>query len=193
MNRIHRSIAALIALFDFTATSLTQGPEMPAPQKEHEWLKAFVGDWTSSMEASMGPDTPPMKCTGKETARMLGGFWLIADGQGDMLGTTFNHQMTLGYDAAKKKYIGTWVDSMAGHMWIYEGSVDATGKILTLEAEGPNFMAGGKMTKFRDVTEFKTPDHRIFTSSMLGEDGKWITFVRGDSHRKGKEPAKQAK
>jgi hypothetical protein len=42
----------------------------------------------------------------------------------------------------------------------------------------------GTLSKFRDVTEFKSADHRVFTSSMLGEDGKWMTMVKGSSTRK---------
>lgn len=45
-------------------------------------------------------------------------------------------------------------------------------------------MADGKLTKFRDAYEFRAPDQIIVTSSMLGEDGKWITFMSGESKRK---------
>jgi Protein of unknown function (DUF1579) len=184
---LRHSTAALAAvmLLIFPAVSRTQAPpEMPKPVKEHEWLKQFVGDWEMEGTCDMGPGAEPMKSKGTESARMMGGFWLIAEGKGEAMGMPFTHIMTLGYDVEKRKYIGTWVDSMLGHMWKYEGSVDATGKIITLEAEGPNFMAGGKMTKFRDVMEFKDKDHRVLTSSMLGEDGKWVTFMRGESRRK---------
>ncbi len=91
---------------------------------------------------------------------------------------------TIGYDAAKKKYVGTWVDSMTDFMWKYEGSVDKSGKILTLEAEGPNFASPGKLTKFQDIYEFKSADVIAITSKMLGDDGKWVTFMSGSANRK---------
>jgi len=62
-------------------------------------------------------------------------------------------------------------------------SFDAVAQKLTLEAEGPNFMADGKLTRFRDAYEFRTPDHIIVTSSLLGEDGRWTTFMTGDAKR----------
>jgi Protein of unknown function (DUF1579) len=72
---------------------------------------------------------------------------------------------------------------MMNHLWLYEGTVDDSGTKLILEAEGPNFMSDGKLTKFRDAYEFKTPDHIIVSSSMLGEDGKWTAFMTGESKR----------
>ena len=43
------------------------------PQNEHKWLEQLVGEWTTEMEGSAGPDQPPVKHTGTETVRSLVG------------------------------------------------------------------------------------------------------------------------
>lgn len=176
-------ISFAISLICSGATAQQQ-PEFPGPEKEHQWLHKFVGEWTTTSKASMGPDQPPMECSGTIESRMIGEFWIINEMQSNPQGMPMRGIQTIGYDAAKKKYVGTWVDSMMNHLWLYEGTVDESGNKLTLEAEGPNFMADGKLTKFRDAYEFKSPDQIIVSSSMLGEDGKWIPFMTGESMRK---------
>jgi hypothetical protein len=94
----------------------------------------------------------------------------------------FASVLTLGYDPQKQKYIGSWVDSMTSHMWKYEGTVNAAGNILTLDTEMP--CGPGKVSKFKEVTEFKSADHRLFTSTMQGEDGEWRVAVRVNYRRK---------
>ena len=168
-----------------SGTAIAQEPsEFPGPEKEHQWLKRFVGQWTTTSKASMGPDQPLIECNGTIESRMIGEFWVVNEMQSTSQGVAVKGLQTIGYDPAKKKYVGTWIDSMMNHMWIYEGTVDETGNKLTLEAEGPNLLADGKLNKFRDAYEFKTPDLMLVTSSMLNEDGEWITFMTGESRRK---------
>jgi hypothetical protein len=161
-----------------------EAPEFPQPQAEHEWLKQFVGEWETTAEASMGPGQPPMTCQGTMSSRMLGGFWMISESKIEVTGSPMTGVLTVGYDPQKKKYVGTWIDSMMNHLWRYEGALDETGKKLTLEAEGPNFMQAGKTARFRDAYEFKSADHIVTTASMEDEDGKWITFMTGEARRK---------
>jgi hypothetical protein len=160
-------------------------PQMPAPVKEHLWLQQFVGEWETEVEITMAPDQPPMKGKGTESTRALGGFWIIGEGKGEMEGMpgTMTSVLTLGYDPSSQKYTGTWVDSMTSHLWKYEGTVDPTGKILTLNTEGPCPMKPG-IVKFKEVTEIKDRDHRVFTSSMQGDDGKWTKMVTVNYRRK---------
>jgi hypothetical protein len=184
MYRTTKLLCAVIAVSLLCASASAQEqPEFPGPEKEHQWLKKFVGEWTTTSKASMGPEQPPMECSGTIESRMIGEFWVVNEMQSMPQGVPMRGVQTIGYDPARKKYVGTWVDSMMNHLWLYEGTVDEAGNKLTLEAEGPNFLADGRVTKFRDAYEFKTPDHIVITASMLGEDGKWITFMTGDSKR----------
>ncbi|KLU06771.1 hypothetical protein RISK_001085 [Rhodopirellula islandica] len=158
-------------------------PAMPKPTQEHQWLQQFSGVWTTKSESSMGPDQPPVQSEGKMTSRMLGGFWLTNTMEGDYAGTPMHGIQTIGFDETKQKYVGTWIDSVTSMMWHYEGQVDSTGKILTLEAEGPNFMSDGTATKFEDIYEFKSEKELSIQSRMLAEDGTWVTFVSGTATR----------
>jgi len=156
------------------------------PQAEHQWLQKLVGEWTTEMEAVMGPDKPPEKFVGTESVRSIGGLWTMGEGQGEMPGGgTALTIMTLGYDPARKRFVGTFIGSMMTHMWVYEGTLDGTGKLLTLDTDGPNFGAEGKMSKYKDVIEFVSDDHRTLTSHMQGDNGTWTQFMTAHYRRKG--------
>jgi hypothetical protein len=159
-------------------------PNLPAPQKEHEWLAQLVGEWDAEVEAVMDPSQPPIKSKGTETVRALGGFWVVAENKGDIGGLEFTGVLTLGYSPEKKQYVGTWVDSMSNYLWTYDGSVDATGKVLTLETEGPCPMKAGETSNFREVLEIKSKDHKLFTSSIQMDDGSWFTMLTINYRRK---------
>jgi len=158
-------------------------PEMPKPQSEHAWLEKFAGTWETEMQCSMGPDKEPMTSKGTETAKMLGGFWLIVENKAEIMGQPFKGVLTLGYDPTKKNFIGTWTDSMTSTLWNYTGTLNEAGDTLTLESEGPCPMQGGKICKFKEVMKLTGKDEKTFTSSMLGEDGKWTQMMSAKSKR----------
>lgn len=154
------------------------------PQEQHRWLQKLVGEWTSEMVASMGPDKPPETFRGIETVRTLGGLWVLLEGRGEMPGGgTALTIMTLGYDPPRQRYLGTFIGSMMTHLWVYEGQLDAAGKVLTLDTEGPSFSGNGKMAKYKDSIELVSDDHRILSSAVLGDDGKWTSFMTANYRR----------
>lgn len=172
-----------LSLVAATVLSAQEAPEFPKPQKEHEWLNQFVGEWDSMNKSAGTPGQPEMECKGTMSARMLGGFWVISESNADMMGTEINSIQTIGYDPEKKKYVGTWVDSAFNHLWQYEGTVDESGKKLSLEATGPNMVEPGKTAKYRDSYEFKSADE-ITVKSEMSVDGEWVTFMNGTMKRK---------
>jgi hypothetical protein len=154
------------------------------PQKEHQWLDRFMGEWITESECSMGPDQPSAKTKGTEVVRSLGGLWIVAEGEGDMPdGNPGQTLMTLGFDSQSDRYVGTFIGSMMTHLWVYNGSLDADGKILTLDTEGPNFTQNF-ITKYKDIIEFVSNDHRMMTSQILGDDGNWLQFMTAHYWRK---------
>jgi Protein of unknown function (DUF1579) len=154
------------------------------PQKEHQWLQKLVGEWTSEAEATMEPGKPPETFTGTESVRSIGGLWTLGEGRGEMPGGgTATTLMTLGYDPQKQRFVGTFIASMMTYLWVYDGALDAAGRVLTLDAEGPDMTGDGKMMKYRDVIELKSDDHRVLTSHVLGDDGKWRLFMTAHYRR----------
>ena len=166
---------------------MTAGPgqdgQPPKPQKEHEWLQQVVGEWDSEGDIPAQPGQPAMKTKGSESGRMVGGFWAMLENKGEIMGAPFTGILTLGYDPQGKKYVGTWIDSMSNYLWRYQGSVDASGKVLTLDTEGPSHGEPGKLAKYQESIEIKSKDHKVFTSKVK-KDGEWVTFLTVHYRRK---------
>jgi len=157
----------------------------PEPQAEHHWLQKLVGEWTCEGEATTEPGQDPVKFESTESVRSIGDLWIVAEGHGDMPGcgpaTTI---MTLGYDPQKERFVGTFIGSMMTHMWLYDGSLDAREKVLTLETEGPSMDGRGRMVKYKDVMEIRSDNHRVLSSHVLDEDGNWWQFMTAHYRRR---------
>jgi len=154
------------------------------PQKEHQWLHQLVGNWTIESECVMGPDQPPMKTTGTQTVRSLGGMWVLVEGEGEMPdGGKMQSIITLGFDPAKQRFVGSFIASCMAMLWVYDGKLDAAGKVLTLNADGPSFTDPTKTVKYHDIITIVSPDHYTLTSEALGEDGKWTQFMTAHHRR----------
>ncbi len=154
------------------------------PEKEHRWLQKLVGNWTYETDASSAPGMPASKVTGTERVRSIGEIWVQAEGQGEMPGVgPATSVMTLGYDPQNKRFVGTWIGSMMTHMWVYDGELDASERILRLNAEGPSMAGDGTIAKYQDVIEFKDNDRRTLTGHSLEPDGKWKPFMTVEYRR----------
>lgn len=155
------------------------------PQAEHAWLKQLLGDWTTTGECDMGPGQPASQTTGTEHVRALGDFFMVCEGKGEMPGSPDMGYMlmTLGYDIARKKFVGSWAGSMMPGMFFYEGQLDAEKKVLTLDTEGPSFKGDGTTAKYQDVITLHGPDERTLHSQTLQPDGSWKRFMTATYRR----------
>jgi hypothetical protein len=142
------------------------------PTAEHRWLAQMIGDWTSESECSTGPGEPPSKHEGSETVRAFSDLWVIADGVGD----GWQSKAILGYDPKQQAFVGNFVATMMAYQWVYRGTLDASRRVLTLSAEGPNW-TDGSMTTYHDIHEFLGPDERTLRSEYRDANGKWVEFL----------------
>ncbi len=180
-------LAAALAVFGVETMAVGQEmPEMPKPQKEHQWLAPLAGDWEAEIECQMGPGQPPMQAKATQSSTILGDRWLVATSEGEMMGEPMTSVLTLGFDPAKESYVGTFYCSCGNELWTYAGQVSDDGKKLALDTEGPNMMTPGTTSKYQETIEIKDKDHYVFTSSIEGLDGKMTKFMTAEYTRKKK-------
>jgi hypothetical protein len=161
-----------------------QQPPVAAPEAEHRWLQKLVGEWEYESEAQ-GPDGAPHHEHGTETVRSFGDLWITAEMEGGMAGGDGHHSvLTLGYDPQKARFVGTFISTSMALLWVYDGSLDAAKKILTLDCEGPSMSGDGSTAKYQDVLELVSDDERIFRSQTQEASGKWTEFMRMTYRRK---------
>ncbi len=171
-TRLISAVAVLLLGIGAAFASAPQEAMGPKPGKEHELLKQFEGNWDATSRFIMAPGQEPMVSKSKETARIIaGGLFLVFDIEGEMMGQKFTGHGTMGYDTQKKKYTGTWIDSMATGVFLVEGTVDETGKVFTEMMEGTDPQSGQPM-KMKMIHEVKDKDSRVLKFFMNGPDGK---------------------
>lgn len=159
--------------------------QMPKVEQleQHRWLRQLIGEWLCTM-GTPTPDGEPQK-PAVERVRALGDVWIQGETETDMPGMgRVVMQLTLGYDPQKKRFVGTWLGSMMTYLWVYDGELDAAGKTLTLNAEGPSMAGDGGMAKYQDLITIVSPDERTLTSRQRQPDGTWKQFMTATYKRK---------
>ena len=165
----------LLAAVCMTASVVAQIPT-PEVTKEHKLLKKDVGVWDAEMKIWMqGPDGEPMVSKGVERNRSVGDLWVISDYQGDLGDQTFRGHGQFGYDPIKKKFVGTWIDSMTPHISTMEGTYDEQSGEMTMIATGID-PATGEESKSKSVSKYPDDNTRIFTMFMKAPGGgdDWV-------------------
>jgi hypothetical protein len=149
---------------------------LPGPDGQHRWLARLVGEWDWVGRADLGGGQA-LENSGTDRFRAIGEYWVVGEGASVDGGVPFRSVLTLGFDPVSRRFVGTWIDSTSSHLWRYDGELDPAGNKLTLTSEGPSPTDPAARATFREVIEFKSPDHRVNTGSVLGPDGRWTEFL----------------
>ncbi len=167
------ALAAVTSLLA-AGTAAAQAPAMPMPKPgpEHKLFQMDAGSWDATVETFMAPGAPPAVSKGVEANTVgCGGLCLVSDFKGEMApGQPFHGHGVSAWDPAKKKYVGSWTDSMSSGLMVGESTYDAAKKTATGWMEGPD--RSGKVVKSRAVVEYKDADTRIFSMYQPGPGGK---------------------
>jgi hypothetical protein len=142
--------------------------QVASPGAGHKALEPLVGTWDAKITMWMAPGAPPEESTGtSENKWVLGGRFVEQRYEGNFMGQPFSGVGYTGYDNLKKKYVGTWMDTMGTTIMVSEGSADATGKALTMTSTVDDIMTG-KPTNIKNEIKIGDPDHHVM--EMWGPD-----------------------
>ena len=158
------------AVLGASASGMAQegdGLPIPKPTAEHKILAADEGTWDATIKSFLaGPDAEPTVSKGVEVNTVMpGGLWVLSTFRGDFGGVAFEGHGQFGYDPLKKKYVGSWIDSMSPSLSVLEGSYDAQTRTMTLVGDGVDPGTKAKYTQ-KMVTTSKDDDTRVFTLYM---------------------------
>lgn len=144
---------------------------------EHGWLHRLLGDWQYEMTCT-APDGTALHAAGRERVRALGGFWVVAEAEGEMPGGVQGRcLLSLGFDPDSARFRGSWVGSMTPVMFAYDGTLSEDGRTLTLDSEGPS-MTGEGRASYRDAVTMNDDGERLMVSTVRLPGGGWQEMMR---------------
>ncbi len=134
-------------------------------------LAEDAGVWDAETEIRTGPGETPMRQKAVSTNRLVGGRWLTLDYKAD---SGFEGHGVYGWDAAKRKYTGIWVDSMQTAIAHGEGTWNPTKRIATYEFTTTH---GDKTVRYRETIERPDKDTRVYRNLVPGPDGTEFEMI----------------
>jgi hypothetical protein len=122
--------------------------------------------------------------TGSEAFRAVGDYWVQGEAQGaGMDGGPSTSLMTLGFDPAKSRFVGSWIGSTMPIIWVYDGELDPNRRVLRLYADGPAMDGSNRTEQYMDLVEFVDDDYRTLSGHTKNAEGVWTPFMTGHYRR----------
>jgi len=140
--------------------------QVATPGSGHKWLEPLIGTWDAKITMWMAPGAPPQESTGTgENKWVLGGRFVEQRYEGQFMGQPFSGVGYTGYDNYKKKYVGTWMDTMGTMIMVSQG--DAAGQSLSMTSTIDDVIAAKPVDVKSEVKILGADQH---TMEMWGPD-----------------------
>jgi hypothetical protein len=145
------------------------------PGEAHARLETLVGTWKVHGKFS----DPTGKVTESDStavfSMILGDRFLQQEVHGSFEGMEFVGRGVIGYDNAKKKFSGSWIDNMGTGIMTSEGDETVRGKVWAFSG---TFVGPGGPVRMRDVLTKVSDDELRWESSMDGAAIMSLHYVR---------------
>ncbi|MGI9088097.1 MAG: DUF1579 domain-containing protein [Chthoniobacterales bacterium] len=154
------------------AEMMKQMMEMAKTNENHKLLASLDGTWdytvkmwmngdpTSKPDLSKGTAVRKSVMDGRYVEMNVSGKMDMPGADGKMKTIDFKGMGLEGYDNAKKKFVGTWMDNMGTGILLSEGDYDPATKTFTYIGEME--MLPGMKQKVRETMKVPDKDHMEF-------------------------------
>jgi len=145
-----------------------QPPASPPLPKECAVFEKDVGTWDAVIRVFGTPGEIVNETRGVAMNRLIAsGRWLVMNFRAD---SGFEGHGIYGFDPARGKYVGTWVDTMRTSLAQLEGTWDPEKRTMTFlgEMKTPD----GRTVRWREETQHTDDRTQVYRSIVLLPDGK---------------------
>lgn len=141
------------------------------PGESHKLLQNFAGSWDVRITFWSSPGAAPQDSHGTSTLSwILGDRFLKEDFHGDVLGESYQGLGLMGYDAAARRFMTVWLDSLNTAIAVQQGwySPDASTFELAGEVYDPLV---GRNKKTRSEIKVFSPNQYSVTMTDTAPNG----------------------
>jgi len=147
------------------------------PGDTHKKLGSMVGTFSCDVKMFMQPGAPPTAGGGTSVnSWALDGRWVQQQFTGTFMGMPFSGIGYTGYDNIKKKYVGTWMDTMTTSVMVSSGTAEPDGKSYTFTSSMDDPLTG-KPSPVKEKVTVVDDDHHMLEMWGPGPDGKMFKMM----------------
>jgi hypothetical protein len=156
---------------------MKQMQEKFKPGPNNKFLEAWIGKWDTTSKVFMAAGAAPIEAQGHaEYKWAIEGHWLEERFDGQLMGTPHKGIGLTGYDSFNKQFTGCWAENLNPSIINLSGSLDPSGKVLTMFGRMDEPTTGERGKTFRFQTTVIDDNTKKMTVDDV-QDGQPFTIV----------------